>query len=377
MFANRFFCQFCPELLPFCQFLSGNFTLFPSHDFVLSPDYGTISSDCSLQLGILSVCCSICFVLLGRNSNFAPRKRIVVGFYKKYSEFLSEYFDGKVQKIAVNGGFGCPNRDGSVGTGGCTYCNNEGFSPSYCHPATLSIRSQLEKGIEFFGYKYPAMNYLAYFQTFTNTYAPVDVLRERYDEALAVEKVMGLVISTRPDCLGDDVLELLHEYAEKTFVMLELGVESMRNETLRRINRGHTIEQSENAVRRAASCGIHVGVHTILGLPGEVYEDFIHQADILSQWPIETVKLHQLQIVKSTRMAQDFEQHPDDFKRFTPESYADVAVDFIEHLRKDIAIERFTSQMPPEMLATEGWGIKNHEFLHILERKWKIHQDRK
>lgn len=299
-----------------------------------------------------------------------------MGFYKTYSDFLSEYFTGKVQKIAVNGGFGCPNRDGNVGVGGCSYCNNEGFSPAYCHPADLSIREQLEKGVTFFAYKYPSMNYLAYFQTFTNTYAPAAVLRQRYAEALEVEKVVGLVISTRPDCLDDDVLDVLQEFGEKTFVMLELGVESMRNDTLRRINRGHTVEQSEDAVRRAAARGLKIGVHTILGLPGETREDFVHQADVLSEWPIHTLKLHQLQIVKSTRMAADFEQHPADFVRFTPETYAEVVVEFVEHLRKDIAIERFTSQMPPGMLATQGWGIKNHEFLHILERKWKEHREK-
>ena len=276
----------------------------------------------------------------------------------------------KTQKISVNAGFTCPNRDGTLGTGGCTFCNNQTFNPDYCQ-TSKSITTQLEEGKQFFARKYPDMRYLAYFQAYTNTYADLPTLQQKYEEALSVDGVVGLVIGTRPDCMPAPLLDYLALLSRHTFLIVEYGVESIYDRTLRRINRGHTWADSIDAIRRTADRGIHVGAHLILGLPGESIDDMMAEADTLSQLPLKILKLHQLQLIRGTAMAQEYLEHPDDFIRFTPDSYASLVARFVARTRPDIIFDRFVSQSPPHLLAQPGWGLKNHEFMALVEKQLK------
>ncbi len=282
--------------------------------------------------------------------------------YNEFGNWLKEQLGVKAQKISLNAGFTCPNRDGRVGIGGCTYCNNQTFNPDYC-VTDKTVARQLEEGKSFFARKYPEMKYLAYFQAYTNTYDSIDNLRAKYEEALSVPDVVGLVIGTRPDCMPDALLDYLSEMNRRTFLIVEYGVESVYDTTLQRINRGHTHAQTIDAITRTAARGIRVGAHLILGLPQESREELIAEAGILSALPLTTLKLHQLQLIKGTRMAEEYAQQPADFHLFTAEEYIDLVIDFVERLRPDIVLERFVSQSPSSLLAVEGWGLKNHEFV--------------
>lgn len=288
--------------------------------------------------------------------------------YCDFSTFLSRYFSVKTQKISVNAGFTCPNRDGRIGRGGCTYCNNRSFSPAYCD-AGGDVRRQLEAGKAFFGRKYPQAKYLAYFQTYTNTYADAGRLMALYEEALSVPDVVGLVVGTRPDCVPDEVLDELARLARQCFVLLEYGVETTDDRTLRRINRGHTYACAADAVKRTAERGIAVGAHLILGLPGETRMQMVERADEISRLPLDTLKLHQLQVLSGTRMAEEFATAPDDFVPFTVQTYAATVVDFLERLRPDVAVERFASQSPRDLLVWPDWGMKNYEFTEVVKRE--------
>lgn len=287
--------------------------------------------------------------------------------YTPFSAFLNRYFACKVQKISVDAGFTCPNRDGTLGVGGCTYCNNRTFNPGYCRELP-SVTSQLEEGKSFFARKYSEMKYLAYFQAYTNTYAEVERLRTLYEEALSVSDVVGLVIGTRPDCMSDDLLNYLAELHRRSFVLVEYGVESTLDRTLLRIRRGHTFACSAEAIRRTAQAGIPVGAHMILGLPGECREEMVAQADVLSQLPLDTLKLHQLQLIRGTRMAREYDECPADFHLYEAEEYAELVVDFLERLRPDIVVERFASQSPADLLIAPAWGLKNYEFTELVKR---------
>ncbi len=298
--------------------------------------------------------------------------------YNEYGLWLKEQLGVKVQKISLNAGFTCPNRDGRVGAGGCTYCNNQTFNPDYC-VTTKSITRQLEEGKHFFSRKYPDMKYLAYFQAYTNTYDSLQNLKAKYEEALSVPDVKGLVIGTRPDCMPNDLLDYLSDLNHRTFLLVEYGIESIYDATLSRINRGHTHAQTADAVTRTAACGIRTGAHLILGLPGESREAILAEAGILSALPLTTLKLHQLQLIKGTRMAQEFAEQPSDFHLFTPDEYIDLVIDFIERLRSDLILERFVSQSPSSLLALPGWGLKNHEFVDRLRARMQTrnaHQGR-
>ncbi|MDO5570718.1 MAG: TIGR01212 family radical SAM protein [Bacteroidales bacterium] len=288
--------------------------------------------------------------------------------YKNLSELFKELFPYKVQKISINAGFTCPNRDGKKGFGGCTYCNNQTFSPEYCH-TDESISSQIEKGIKFFSRKYHEMKYLAYFQAYTNTYEELSVLKGKYEEALAYPNVVGLIVGTRPDCMPNSLLDYLEELSKNHFVMVEYGVESTCDETLNYINRGHNFECSCDAIRRTAQRGIITGAHMILGLPGEDRDMIISHAENLSRLPITTLKLHQLQLIKQTKMARQYKESPEKFHIYRAEEYIDLAIDFIEHLRPDIVIERFISQSPKELLIAPDWGLKNFEFTALLDKR--------
>lgn len=288
--------------------------------------------------------------------------------YKEFTDFLQLYFPYKVQKISVNAGFTCPNRDGSKGRGGCTYCNNHTFSPEYTHKPE-SVTQQLHGGIEFFSKKYPEMHYLAYFQSYTNTYGDVERLRALYEEALSVNKVVGLVISTRPDCVSDEILDLLEELSKKTFILLEFGLESTKDETLEYINRCHTYAESVDAINRAAARGLNVGAHLILGLPGESREEILNHATEISSLPLRTVKMHQLQLNRHTKLVKQFEEQPELFHFFTIDEYIDLCIDFTERINPDFFMERFVSQSPKELLIKPDWGTKNAVFIHKLNKR--------
>ena len=288
--------------------------------------------------------------------------------YREFGDFLRERFPFKAQKIAINAGFTCPNRDGSKGRGGCTYCNNQTFNPSYCQ-TDKSVTDQLAEGVRFFSRKYPEMRYLAYFQAYTSTYGELERLERLYEEALDYPGVVGLVIGTRPDCMPDSLLDYLTRLSERALVLVEYGVESTLDRTLRRINRGHDFAEAEEAIRRTAARGIAVGAHLILGLPGESRDEILGHGDRLSELPLTTLKLHQLQLIRHTRMALEFERQPEDFHLFTVDEYIDLAIDFIERLDPAIALERFVSQSPKELLIAPDWGLKNYEFTARVNRR--------
>ena len=298
--------------------------------------------------------------------------------YNDYGPWLTSLLGVKAQKISLNAGFTCPNRDGRVGTGGCTYCNNQTFNPDYCAP-TKSIAQQLEEGKQFFSRKYPNMKYLAYFQAYTNTYASLADLQAKYEEALSTPDVVGIVIGTRPDCMPPNLLNYLAELNRRTFLVVEYGIESVYDHTLQRINRGHTHAQTVDAIERTAKRGIRVGAHIILGLPQETRDSMMQEAATLSALPLTTLKLHQLQLIRGTRMADEYFANPSDFHLFTADEYIDLVIDFIERLRPDIVLERFVSQSPSSLLAVPGWGLKNYEFVEKVRRRMQdrnAHQGR-
>ena len=285
-----------------------------------------------------------------------------------YNAILKQQFGERIQKISINAGFTCPNRDGSKGFGGCTYCNNQTFYPDYCSP-TKSVTQQIEEGIGFFHHKYETQKYLAYFQAYTNTYGELDILKKNYEEALAFPQVSGLVIGTRPDCMSDELLDYFADLSKRYYVMIEYGIESTDNKTLTFINRHHDFETSVSAILKTAERGILVGAHLILGLPFESYDLMIEHAKKISKLPLTMLKLHQLQIVKGTRMAQQFAENPEWFSLFSLDEYIDLAIDFVTHLSPDIAIERFVSQSPKDLLLAPHWGLKNFEFTDKINKR--------
>lgn len=286
--------------------------------------------------------------------------------YVEFGPWLQSELGCKVQKISVNAGMTCPNRDGTLGTGGCTFCNNQTFNPAYCR-TEKSVTQQLEEGKQFFARKYPAMKYLAYFQAYTNTYAELDRLVSLYEEALRVPDVVGLVIGTRPDCMPDNLLDYLEELNRRTFLIVEYGVESANDETLLRINRGHTFRQSCEAICRTAERGIRVGAHVILGFPWEPFDELMRQAEEIGRLPLTTLKLHQLQIIRGTQLAREYAEHP--WAVPTAEEYIDLVLNYISRLPYGLVMERFVSQSPPEMVIAPQWGLKNHEFANLLRNR--------
>jgi uncharacterized protein len=288
--------------------------------------------------------------------------------YNSYAEYFRREFGARVQKVTIDAGFSCPNRDGSKGTGGCTYCNNDAFNPSYCKPEK-SITLQLTEGIEFHKVRYRrAGNYLAYFQAYSNTHAPLNQLKEMYDEALSFPGVIGLVIGTRPDCIDEQKLEYFAGIAEENYLIIEYGIESCYNSTLKTIKRHHTYEDSIEAIQKTASYGIKTGAHLIFGLPGESREQMIEEAGIISSLPISNIKFHQLQIITNTLMAEDYRLHPEKFELFSLEEYVLFIVRFVELLNPDFVIERFTSEAPPRFQAGPTWGnLRTDEVQRLIE----------
>ena len=288
--------------------------------------------------------------------------------YKDYASFLAERFDRKIQKLAVNAGFSCPNRDGTIGRGGCIYCTNVAFNPSYCD-ATLTVAQQLERGKAFYAHKYPDMDYLAYFQAYSNTHAPVERLRTLYDEALSVDGVVGLVIATRPDCLGDDVLDLLEEFSKQTTLIVELGVETIHDVTLEAVNRCHKWTTAHDSIVKLDARGITVGVHLILGLPGETVEMMVQSVQEIVTLPVKLIKFHQMQVLKGTKLAQQWERGEVQLKQWNVEQYASLCARLLRLVPRHIAVERFVSQSPPSMLVSPRWNLKTGEFAALLNKK--------
>lgn len=288
--------------------------------------------------------------------------------YNDYPTYIKKIFGGRVQKLSVNAGFTCPNRDGSKSNKGCDYCNNNTFRPGYCEP-DKSVTQQIDEGVRRFKLKYPEARFLAYFQSFSNTYGHVDLLDRIYSEAMSHPAIDGLVIGTRPDCVDDEVLDLIAEKGKSTFVTIEYGIESTLDRTLERINRQHTYEDTIAAVKKTKARNIHTGGHMILGLPGESKEDMLQHAGRVSELQIDTLKLHQLQIVKNTTFAAEYRKNPEDFELFELGDYIDFAVDFLELLSPDIKVERFVNQSPSTMLIAPTWGMKNYQIVDKIEKR--------
>ena len=290
--------------------------------------------------------------------------------FNSYSGFYKRLFGSRVQKLSISAGFTCPNRDGTISTGGCTFCSNEAFNPSYCSPEK-SIRQQIEEGIEFHQKRYRrADKYLAFFQSYSNTYKPLEELKALYQQALDLPSIIGIVIGTRPDCIDEPLLHYLNKVQKTRYVMLEYGVESVYDDTLKHVNRGHDFATAKRAIQMTAEHGIPCGGHFIFGLPGETKSMMLDAADIISQLPLTTVKFHQLQIFKGTKMAEEYLQHPEAFHLFSLDEYIDFVIDFVERLNPSIIIERFAGEVPPRYLVSEPWmKLRYDEVLQRIERR--------
>ncbi len=309
---------------------------------------------------------------------------------KRYNSFVGYFrqkYGERLQKIVLDGGFTCPNRDGKVGRGGCTYCDNAAFHPAYSH-SSKDLWKQIDEGIEFHRVRYRgAVNFLGYFQPYSNTYAPLQRLRELYEGALLHPAVAGIVIGTRPDCVDEQKLDYLQALQEglvlrdwerevggvvrkAPIVVVEYGIESCYDQTLSRINRGHDFEAARRAIRMTAERGIEVGSHIIFGLPGETKEMMLEECALINELPLTSVKFHQLQVVKGTAMEKEYAQRPQDFVRWGCEEYIDFIVDVLERLRPELYIERIAGEVPPRFVNETPWGlIRNAELLHLLDKR--------
>ncbi len=288
--------------------------------------------------------------------------------YKDYNTFISERLGRRVQKLAVNAGFTCPNRDGMVGRGGCTFCTNDAFNPSYCDPR-LSVTEQLCRGKAFYARKAAGSDYLAYFQAYSNTYAPVDRLRALHDEALAVDGVVGIVIATRPDCLGDDVVDYLAELSQRTFLIVELGVETVHDTTLQAVNRCHNWTTARDSIERLDSRGIAVGVHLILGLPGETEAMMEHTVRTIATLPVSLIKFHQMQVLRGTALAHQWERGEVQLMQWTAREYAALCARLLRLVPPHVCVERFVSQSPLSMLLSPRWNLKPGEWSALLQQE--------
>ena len=290
--------------------------------------------------------------------------------FNSYTEHIRKTFGGRMQKVVVDAGFTCPNRDGTKGSGGCTYCDNNAFNPSYCSPVE-PLHDQIAKGIAFHAVRYrKASRYLVYFQPYSNTYAPLSRLKELYENALEYPGVAGLVLGTRPDCIDEPKLAYLKELSQRSYIQVEYGVESCFDATLERINRRHDFALSEKIIRRTHELGIKTGAHFIFGLPGESYGQMLSSVDSISKLPLDTIKFHQLQIVKGTGMEADFNEHPGDFHQFSLEGYIEFIVRFIERLNPDTVIERFSGEIPPRFMNSSQWGLIRYDaVLRLIEKE--------
>ncbi len=275
--------------------------------------------------------------------------------YNAYKDYIKSHFGGRVQKVSVDAGFTCPNRDGTKAIGGCTYCNNISFVPPYCKPG-MSITEQVSSGVEYLSRRYKAKRFIVYFQAYSNTYAPLEYLKGLYEQALAHPQVIGLAIGTRPDCVDEEKITYFEELAKNYFISIEYGLESMFDQTLENLNRGHTFQEWADAVEMTAGRGIHICSHIILGLPGETREQMLQTADTISQYPLNSLKIHHLHIVKKTVLAAQYKRNP--FPVFGYREYIDLAVAFIQRLRPDIMLQRLVGETHPRHLIAPLWGVR-------------------
>jgi radical SAM protein (TIGR01212 family) len=288
--------------------------------------------------------------------------------FNAYPDYIRRTFGSRVQKLTIDAGFSCPNRDGTKGTGGCTFCLNPAFNPSYCSPEK-PVRQQLEEGISFHEKRYRrSTRYLAYFQAFSNTYAPVDKLESIFREALDTEGVIGLVIGTRPDCIDREKLEFLKRLSVDAIIIVEYGIESVSNKTLARVNRCHTFEETAEAIRMTSDMGLQTGGHLIFGLPGETTETMLASAAVISELPLTSIKFHQLQLFRETVMANDYTTHPEDFVLFGMEEYLHFLADYIEFMDPRIVIERIAGETPPRFALIRPWGPRYDQILVQFEK---------
>lgn len=293
--------------------------------------------------------------------------------FNAYANYFQQLFGARVQKLSIDAGFTCPNRDGRVGEDGCTFCNNDAFNPSYCLPEK-SVKQQIEEGIEFHQNRYRrASNYLAYFQAYSNTYGDLDHLKSIYSQALNFPDVKGLVIGTRPDCINDELLKYFQELAQEYYVIIEYGIESCYDKTLERINRGHSYQQAIDAILKTNEYGLKTGAHLIFGLPGESREELLAESEIVSKLPLNNIKFHQLQIIKGTQMEKEYQSHPKQFEFFSLDEYIDFMISFLEKLNPNFVVERFAGEVPPRFQAGPGWGlIRNDQILNKIERELEL-----
>lgn len=286
--------------------------------------------------------------------------------FHSYAAYFRRRFGGRVQKLSVDAGFGCPNRDGTAGRGGCTFCNNGAFTPSYCVP-TKSVAQQIEEGIAFHRRRYrTSSRYLVYFQSYSNTYAPLERLQRLYGEALAHPDVAGIVVGTRPDCVDERKLDWLAEVARDRYVAVEYGIESTSDATLRAVNRGHDYACAVRAVEMTAARGIPVGGHFILGLPGETERMLLDRTGQINALPLTTVKFHQLQVFRGTAMAAEYDADPARFPFWEVDDYIDLVVEILRRLRPTLVVERFASEAPPRYHYGRNWGLVRNERLWAM-----------
>jgi radical SAM protein (TIGR01212 family) len=292
--------------------------------------------------------------------------------FNAYSDYMKRTFGGRVQKLTVDAGFSCPNRDGTRGTGGCTFCLNDAFNPSYCDNHK-SVRQQLEEGITFHETRYRrATQYLAYFQAYSNTHGSLEKMASLYEEALKTEGVKGLVIGTRPDCVDGEKLDYLAGLAENYHIVIEYGIESVYDRTLNRVNRCHTFEEAARAIEMTAERGLHAGGHIIFGLPGESRTEMMESASILSSLPLNSIKFHQLQLFKGTQMEKEYNESPDEFNLFSQEEYLSFMADYIEKFNPRIVIERIAGETPPRYAVIRPWGPRYDQILMQFEKLLEV-----
>ncbi len=292
--------------------------------------------------------------------------------YNSYADYIKKTFGSRVQKLSIDAGFTCPNRDGSKGLGGCSYCDNDAFNPSYCDPKK-TVQQQIAEGIEFHENRYRRANrYLAYFQAYSNTYAPLSYLKNIYEQALSFPNIAGLVIGTRPDCIDEEKLAYFADLASKVYIQIEYGIESCYDRTLQRINRGHSFQDTLHALDLSSKYNLRIGAHMIFGLPGESKEDMLAEAKILSELPVQSLKFHQLQIMRNTKMEKEYKLYPEDFLQFALKDYIDFVIDFTEMLNPEMVIERFSGEAPPRFLVKSEWGLlRNDQILNLIEERMK------
>ncbi len=289
--------------------------------------------------------------------------------YHAYNDWAKRELGGRLQKVSIDAGFTCPNRDGSLGIGGCSFCNNEGFSPSYLREQR-DISAQIDTGIEFMRRRYPRTKaFLAYFQSYSNTYDDLESLKKTYEIALRHPDISGLVIGTRPDCLPDETLDYLAELSTRMLVELEIGIESCNDDVLRECLRGHDFACTQGAILRAASRGLFITGHLLLGLPLETPASLIAGAKELARLPLDALKFHQLQIVRGTRLANQYRAAPDSVSLLSPEKYLDAVIDMLEHLPPHIKVQRLGSEVPPDVLVSPDWGMRLFKFPAMLEAR--------